>query len=317
MNVSTISPQPLKVAVGIIKNAVGEILLSYRHKNLHQGDLWEFPGGKFKSGERTLQALTRELKEELNITVERAHPTLVIEHQYPDKNVQLHVWIVNRFSGTATSCEDQKIRWVKSEVLVDYHFPAANLAIITAARLPPYYAILGGSNNTEVEYNLNKLLTQDIRLIQLRCKSLDSNNLRALVKVILPLCQQVGAKLLLNSELQNATGIKCDGIHLSSRDLLSLTQKPTVSGWLVASCHNRMELLHAQAMGIDFVVLAPVKMTRSHPDAKPLGWSTFAQIIKGINIPVYALGGLQQDDLVRANQEGAQGIAGISTFLCD
>ena len=61
----------LKVAVGIIKNADGEILISYRHKHLHQGDLWEFPGGKFEVGESAEQALARELYEELNITVER------------------------------------------------------------------------------------------------------------------------------------------------------------------------------------------------------------------------------------------------------
>jgi len=59
----------LNVAVGIIKNQFGEILISQRAKEAHQGGLWEFPGGKLEPGENTYQALKRELFEELGITI--------------------------------------------------------------------------------------------------------------------------------------------------------------------------------------------------------------------------------------------------------
>ena len=74
----------LQVAVGVIKNADGRILISLRDKSLHQGGLWEFPGGKIESGETPEQALARELNEELAITVIASTPLINIKHQYPD-----------------------------------------------------------------------------------------------------------------------------------------------------------------------------------------------------------------------------------------
>ena len=91
----------LQVAVGVVKNAKGEILISLRDESLHQGGLWEFPGGKIESGETAEQALTRELNEELAITVIAATPLITIRHQYPDLAVQLNVFLVEHFSGDA------------------------------------------------------------------------------------------------------------------------------------------------------------------------------------------------------------------------
>ena len=222
---------------------------------------------------------------------------------------------MHQFSGAARSVEGQAVKWVKPQDLISYDFPAANWPIITAARLPSFYAILGGNSRAEVEQNLCKMLANGIQLIQLRTKDFVSAELQAMLKDLYPLCQQAGAELLLNSDVRKLVDFECGGVHLTSRHLLALEQRPDVPGWVAASCHFRGELLHAQAIGVDFIVLAPVKKTRSHPDAIPLGWQAFANLVKGINIPVYALGGMNLDDLPRANQAGAQGIAGISAFL--
>ena len=82
-----------------------------------------------------------------------------------------------------------------------------------------------------------------------------------------------------------------------------------------ASCHNLKELKHAQRIGIDFVVLAPVLPTQTHPDTQFMGWTQFAELVSQVNIPVYALGGLSETDLDQAQASGAQGIAAIRAFL--
>lgn len=118
------------VAVGVIQNLTGEILIAKRPDHLHQGGLWEFPGGKIESGESVEAALKRELAEELSISVLNAKPLLVLEYNYPDKLVLLDAWLVDSFTGVAVGNEGQAVRWVAQSDLKAYEFPQANIPII-------------------------------------------------------------------------------------------------------------------------------------------------------------------------------------------
>jgi 8-oxo-dGTP diphosphatase len=118
------------VAVGVIYNTSGEILIALRDTSRHQGGLWEFPGGKVEQGEDVQQALARELLEEVNIEVLQCSVLLTNTHDYGDKQVLLDVWRVDGFSGIAEGREGQAIRWVSVDELQDYEFPEANIPII-------------------------------------------------------------------------------------------------------------------------------------------------------------------------------------------
>lgn len=118
------------VAVGIIRNTAGEILIAQRPKNKYKGGLWEFPGGKVEAQETAFQALQRELKEELDIDVITANSWLQLQHDYTDRIVLLDAWIVTEFSGTPCGVEGQLIRWVNAKDLVQYEFPEGNKIIL-------------------------------------------------------------------------------------------------------------------------------------------------------------------------------------------
>jgi 8-oxo-dGTP diphosphatase len=320
---------PLQVAVGVVKNSEGKILLSLRHAGLHQGGLWEFPGGKIEASETAEVALARELKEELNITVTAASPLITINHQYPDRFVQLSVFLVEQFSGEAKSLEGQPFKWVTQAELEHYTFPAANQPIITAARLPPYYAILDDVDEALLLINLQQILNRGVKLIQARLKNTSPSAVAKFIGQAYPLCKQQQALLLMNSAVDYPAEV--DGIHLTSRDLMALrpcsgqalrlrsgqalTTRPENSQWLAASCHNLEQLQHAQNIGVDFVVLAPVLATQTHPGAASLGWGQFAELVAQVNLPVYALGGMTKSCLATAQQRGGQGIAAIRAFL--
>jgi 8-oxo-dGTP diphosphatase len=94
--------------------------------------LWEFPGGKVEDAETVLEALSRELKEELAISVLDAEPFLEVRHDYSEKSVLLDVWEVTRFSGCAVGNEGQPIAWISVDQLIGYQFPEANGTIIDA-----------------------------------------------------------------------------------------------------------------------------------------------------------------------------------------
>ena len=120
----------MHVAVGIIHNAYGEILIAQRMQGKYKPGLWEFPGGKIENDESIFQALQRELQEELAIRVIAAEPWLQIQHDYSDRIVLLEVWQVTKFTGTALGAEGQPIRWVSHQQLSQYEFPAGNQAIL-------------------------------------------------------------------------------------------------------------------------------------------------------------------------------------------
>lgn len=120
------------VAVGVIVDDQQRVLIALRPDHVHQGGLWEFPGGKVEAGETVESALARELFEELGVKVLHCRSLLVIQHDYVDKSVRLDVWWVDQFTGLPEGREGQPIAWVTAAALHDYSFPEANRPIITA-----------------------------------------------------------------------------------------------------------------------------------------------------------------------------------------
>lgn len=158
------------------------------------------------------------------------------------------------------------------------------------------------------------LLAQDLRLIQIRLKSLAAADLSATLERIAAESAGTDTTLLINADLPIAdTGYA--GLHLSSRALRACKIRPAGYRWVAASCHDLDELRLAEDLGLDFAVLAPVQTTASHPGAAELGWERFEALVERVGLPVYALGGLQREDGARAADAGAQGIAGIGAFL--
>ncbi|RDV29076.1 8-oxo-dGTP diphosphatase MutT [Alteromonas aestuariivivens] len=117
------------VAVGVILKD-GNVFVCLRPQQVHQGGKWEFPGGKVDAGETVEEALTRELAEEIGITVEASQPFMVIQHDYGDKRVRLDIHTVTGFVGEPYGREGQRSRWCPVKELLESDFPEANRAII-------------------------------------------------------------------------------------------------------------------------------------------------------------------------------------------
>ena len=292
-----------------------DILIARRPNHLHQGGKWEFPGGKLEAGEAPLVGLDRELREELGISVEQAEPLIRIAHDYPDKSVLLDVWRVSAFHGEPNGREGQEIRWVARQALGDFEFPAANVPIVAAAQLPAVYVISPELETVETFLaGLEKVLIQGHQLVQIRPGEMTQVNWRELVGGLEALKQRFPVQLLLSSRVQWPSENVFDGVHLTSRDLMALKQRPVGVRWLAASCHSPEEVAQAERVGVDFITLSPVLPTASHPDADALGMETFADWVEAARLPVYGLGGLALGDLAQMRATGAQGVAGIRAF---
>lgn len=307
---------PVHVAVGVIANESGQILLAKRPEHLHQGGLWEFPGGKVEPGEPVPAALKRELSEELGIDTLQCHPLIQIRHNYSDKAVFLDVWKVTQFTGIPAGCEGQEIRWVEPAHLVNYTFPAANQPIVNAARLPSGLLITGQfESSREFMQHLESAIEQGIKLVQLRAHTLSPESYLQLCKQAFSVCCENGAYLISNTSPELFSQCQAHGLHVTSQRLMALQQRPVSKDyWFSASCHNPEEIAQAERLEADYVTLSPINQTASHPETAPLGWQQFASWVNVATLPVYALGGLAERDLYQAQQNGAQGVAAVSAF---
>ncbi len=102
------------VAAGILRDADGRILITERLCDGPFDGLWEFPGGKIGESETPAEALSRELAEELGITVTDAQPFMELHHEYPDRIVDLEFFLVSGWDGEPAGLEGQGIRWLRA-----------------------------------------------------------------------------------------------------------------------------------------------------------------------------------------------------------
>ena len=126
------------VVAAALYDTRGRVLIAQRPPGKHQAGRWEFPGGKVSPGESETQALVRELREELGIEVTASRPFMRLGHTYPDRSVELSMWIVERFAGTPRGLDGQELRWIAPADLAHADLLEADRPFVEAlVDLPP------------------------------------------------------------------------------------------------------------------------------------------------------------------------------------
>ena len=304
--------ETVRVAVAVISRN-NKILIARRPQHLHQGGLWEFPGGKLELHESVTDTLVRELSEELDIEATHYTPLIRIHHDYGDKKVLLDAWRVTAFEGEPHGHEGQETRWVESGELPKYDFPLANKAILKALALPSRCLITPEPVDASSFLKaLKNSLLAGVRLVQLRAKSLDEERYLSLAQQVEALCHEFSATLILNTSVEVFQKTNADGLHLSAEHLMALSTRPVEKRVLLsAACHTIEEVAQANRLELDLIFVSPVEKTLSHPGTAPIGWKGLYELSDPANMPVYALGGMESNDVDKARRYGAQGIAAI------
>jgi len=100
------------VLVRRVPDAAPEVLIAQRPPGKWQAGRWEFPGGKVERAETPGDAVVRELREELGVTVRAARPLGEFSHDYPDRSVCIGLWLVSSWEGEPQGLDGQALRWV-------------------------------------------------------------------------------------------------------------------------------------------------------------------------------------------------------------
>ncbi|UOD51695.1 Nudix family hydrolase [Orrella daihaiensis] len=311
----------IDVAVGVLLTDNGKVLLGDRPAGKPWAGWWELPGGKLEPGESVMQALGRELKEELGIELTDATPWVTYIHRYPTTTVRLHFCRVTGWVGEPQTLEQQQLKWVDIATATELPdlLPAA-YPPLRWLKLPSKYLISSAHSSMGHAAFLDKLqvaMAQGVKLVQWREPAWDTPDMHAVFEQVKSCCHAHGAKLLINSVHDKALWHLADGVHLRAEDAKKLSGRPVaLQGKLVGvSTHNEQELAIARAIEADFVVLGPVLPTASHPGAATLGWDEFERLNQLAGLPAFAIGGQSSASLALAQSRGAHGIAGIAHLI--
>jgi 8-oxo-dGTP diphosphatase len=305
-----VATEALDVAAAVLERADGAFLLTRRPTGKVYAGYWEFPGGKIEPGETAGEALVRELHEELGVEVRNAYPWITRVYTYPHSKVRLNFMRVDDWHGMPRPREGQELSWqVPGQPTVSPMLPA-NAPILKALELPAVYAVTcaGEIGVPALLERLEIALVRGMRLVQVREKRMTDSELLSFAREVAARVHEVGGKVFVNAAETVARRCKADGIHLTAERLRAASTRPDLR-WCAASCHDTKELEKAVQIGADCVVLGPVAATLSHPGGIPLGWDSFARLIQGFPLPVYAIGGMRDGDLPIARANGAHGIA--------
>ncbi len=310
--------EKIEVSAAVLRDDQGRVLLTRRLPGRHLAGMWEFPGGKIDPGETPVQALARELEEELDIRIGPCRPLVSVTHTYlcanREKIVRLRLFEVHSFQGTPRGVEGQALDWVAPAEMRALEMPAADRPLVRLLSLDGYYSILPSPASFEspdafVQAWSDSLEAGD-RLLQLRLAD-DEQVGDGLIDAISRMTRDAGARWIASGPLEQCLEWPADGVHLETRQLVTLVRRPVAADkLLLASCHDLEEIRMAEGLEADLVTLAPVRDC-GRSEIPPLGWADFEHLVSFSPLPVLARGGVTVDDWQRARAAGAFGVASV------
>ncbi len=153
--------------------------------------------------------------------------------------------------------------------------------------------------------------------LQLREKALDPAAFREEARQMALLCGRYGVPLIINDNVEVALACGAAGVHLGQQDM-PIAQARRMAGpdlILGASAHTVQEALEAQAAGADYLGVGAVFSTSTKADASPLPLTTLREICAAVSIPVVAIGGITETNLLQLTGCGATGVAVVSAIF--
>lgn len=186
-------------------------------------------------------------------------------------------------------------------------------------RISGLYLILDtGALGDQSEVEVARQATQGgASTIQLRDKMRPKAELVSLAQDLREVCAESGALFIVNDYLDIALASGADGLHLGQEDL----PLPVARGLLPAdkivgiSTATVEEALQAQEQGADYIAVGSIYPSPSKSGTRLAGLTTLQQVKNRVSIPVVAIGGINDDNVIEVMKAGADAVAVISAVL--
>ena len=151
-------------------------------------------------------------------------------------------------------------------------------------------------------------------LVQLREKTLDDASLLALARELTEFCHTRGVPLIVDDNVEVALAAGADGVHVGQSDMDVRRARDLLGPdkILGVSAHNAEEARAAQAAGADYLGCGAAFVTGTKPDAHPVSAETMCAVTAAVDIPVVAIGGIDESNILELSGRGLAGAAVVS-----
>ena len=160
---------------------------------------------------------------------------------------------------------------------------------------------------------IEKIVKYKPKAILLREKDLNESEYEVLAKNVIKICKNESVPCILHNFVDVALKLKADAIHMTFAMLriMSAEEKAKFSE-IGASCHSAEEARKAQSAGCTYIIAGHIFDTLSKKNIPPRGLDFFQEVIKNVTIPVYAIGGINKDNINSVLNAGASGVCVMS-----
>ena len=237
----------IDVAVTILRDASGRVLLAERLPRQLSAGYWELPGGKVDAGETPIQAAAREAHEEVGVTVEELRPFLSYDHVFPLRRLRLSFFSATRWSGTPHGREGQRIAWVDPARVSVAPVLASNRRVLALLGLPER----GWARPSDRLMDAISASADSLLIVRTRRET------RAMVqhalRPVLAASGRTGGMVFIEDDLQLTALLGAHGAFTTTR-AHRWTARPDVPLWAVR-CQGMQDIEAFSRLGADVAVL--------------------------------------------------------------
>lgn len=167
-----------------------------------------------------------------------------------------------------------------------------------------------------LSWQVEESLKGGATMIQLREKHLDHEHFLKEAKEIKELCRKYQVPFLINDDVDLAVEVDADGVHVGQHDMEAgeVRKKIGPNRILGVSAQTVEQALLAQQAGADYLGVGAVFPTGTKDDADAVNIQTLGEICRAVSIPVVAIGGIGQHNVMQLAGSGICGIAVVSAI---
>lgn len=170
---------------------------------------------------------------------------------------------------------------------------------------------------SSLEEEVEKAVRGGVTMVQLREKHMEFDELVNLAKKIGAVVHKYNVPLIINDDIEAALASGADGVHVGQEDICASEARQKIGSSMIlgVSARSAETALEAERCGADYIGAGAVFSTSTKEDAKVISLDELKRICDSVSIPVVAIGGITEDNIMELSDSGITGTAVVSAIF--